>query len=103
MRGPTEGDEMLRTPVNDTRMRILEWLKDPSAHFPPDPDIRLTDGVTADAVAAKLGVPRPVADTHLALLTALGLLRGHRIGDHVHYRRDEVRAAEVARIFEKGW
>ncbi|CAL9659836.1 hypothetical protein SUDANB105_06959 [Streptomyces sp. enrichment culture] len=94
---------MLRTPVNDTRMRILEWLKDPAAHFPPDPGTCPTDGVTADAVAAKLGLPRPVADTHLALLAALGLLRSHRIGDRVHYRRDEVRAAEVARIFEKGW
>jgi ArsR family transcriptional regulator len=94
---------MLRTPVNDTRMRILEWLKDPAAHFPPQQDIRHSDGVTAEAVAAKLGVPRPVADTHLALLTALGLLRSHRVGDSVHYRRDEVRAAEVAHIFEKGW
>ncbi|MFC9961975.1 ArsR family transcriptional regulator, partial [Streptomyces nigra] len=25
---------MLRTPVNETRLAILEWLRDPVAHFP---------------------------------------------------------------------
>ncbi|HZF88413.1 ArsR family transcriptional regulator [Streptomyces sp.] len=95
---------MLRTPAHDTRLRILEWLKDPAAHFPPrhGTDL-LADGVPGDAVAAKLGLPGPVTDTHLALLTALGLLRSRRIDGRVHYRRDEVRVAEVARMFEKGW
>ncbi|MER6348843.1 helix-turn-helix domain-containing protein [Streptomyces sp. NPDC001595] len=95
---------MLRTPGNDTRLRILEWLKDPAAHFPRQPRPGpLADGVTAETVAAKLGVPRPVADTHLTLLTALGLLRARTVHGRVHYRSDEVRIAEVARLFEKGW
>ncbi|MFE0511258.1 ArsR/SmtB family transcription factor [Streptomyces sp. NPDC058964] len=95
---------MLRTPVGERRLDILEWLKDPAAHFPPqrhgDP---AEDGVTARAVAAKLGVSRRVADTHLGLLTRIGLLRTRRIGHRTYYRRDEVRIAEVARMFEKGW
>lgn len=95
---------MLRTPGNDTRLRILEWFKEPAAHFPPHHHTDLTaDGVPADAVAAKLGVPGPVAETHLALLAALGLLRAHHVDGRVHYRRDDMRIAEVARIFEKGW
>ncbi|GGM08391.1 hypothetical protein GCM10010129_60390 [Streptomyces fumigatiscleroticus] len=95
---------MLRTPTGETRLDILEWLKDPAAYFPPrrhgDP---AEDGVTADAVAARLGVDRRVAETHLDLLAALGLLRTRRIRWRTHYRRDEVRIAEVARMFEKGW
>ncbi|MEV7995265.1 ArsR family transcriptional regulator [Streptomyces sp. NPDC086077] len=95
---------MLRTPAGDARLRILEWLKDPVAHFPRQRYADLvTDGVCADAVAAKLGVPRAVARTHLTLLTNLGMLRAKRVRRRVHYRRDEVRIAEVARIFEKGW
>ncbi|MFF4255286.1 ArsR family transcriptional regulator [Streptomyces sp. NPDC001663] len=95
---------MLRTPVSEKRLDILEWLKDPAAHFPPQPHGDLVeDGVTADAVAAKLGVPRTVACTHLELLAGIGLLRTRRIRRRTYYRRDEIRIAEVARMFEKGW
>ncbi|MCA2204708.1 helix-turn-helix domain-containing protein [Streptomyces sp. SMS_SU21] len=87
-------DDMLRNPADGTRLRILAWLAE------PDPAVR---GLSADDVAARLGVPRPVALTHLRLLTALGLL--HPIGqdDGLHYRRDEMRLAEVTQLFEKGW
>ncbi|MFF4586311.1 ArsR family transcriptional regulator [Streptomyces sp. NPDC001388] len=95
---------MLRTPVGERRLDILEWLKEPARHFPPQRHGHLADdGVTADAIAAKLGVRRRVADTHLTLLTDLGLLRATRVRRRVYYRRDEVRIAEVARMFEKGW
>ncbi|MFJ2605475.1 ArsR family transcriptional regulator [Streptomyces sp. NPDC091279] len=95
---------MFRTPVSERRRRVLEWLREPAAHFPPQPDGDLTeDGVASDAVAAKLGVPVAVADTHLALLADLGLLRTRTLGSRTYYRRDDLRIAEVARMFEKGW
>lgn len=95
---------MTVTPSGRMRQTILEWLKDPAAYFP---DTRRHDlgetGVTARAIAAKLGVPRRTALAHLDFLTRLGVLRIHRVRCRVHYRRDEVRIAEVARMFEKGW
>lgn len=95
---------MLKTPVSERRLDILEWLKEPARHFPPQRRGDLAEeGVTADVVAAKLGVPREVARTHLALLADLGLLRARRIRRRTHYLRDEMRIAEVARMFEKGW
>ncbi|MGW4732984.1 ArsR family transcriptional regulator [Streptomyces shenzhenensis] len=95
---------MLRNPVGRTRLEILEWLKDPAAHFPRGRHVDpAEDGVTARAVAAKLGVSRRVADNHLRLLAGIGLLRTKRIRRRTHYRRDEVRIAEVSRLFEKGW
>ena len=95
---------MLKRPVSGKRLRILEWLKDPAAHFPPQRHADLVeDGVTAAAVAAKLGVPRSVAESDLRLLAAAGLLRTTSVHGRTHYRRDEVRIAEVARMFEKGW
>ncbi|MDQ0579207.1 ArsR family transcriptional regulator [Streptomyces rishiriensis] len=95
---------MLRTPVSERRLDILEWLKEPARHFPPQRHGDLVeDGVTADVVAAKLGVCRQAAGTHLALLAGVGLLRAKRIRRRTYYRRDEMRIAEVARMFEKGW
>ncbi|MFI1417495.1 helix-turn-helix domain-containing protein [Streptomyces sp. NPDC020731] len=85
---------MPRTPVDGTRLRILTLLREQDTS---------ADGLTAEAVAARLALPRPVALTHLRLLTALGLLRTGRSGGRVRYRRDEIRIAEVAQLFEKGW
>ncbi|PZH19767.1 ArsR family transcriptional regulator [Streptomyces sp. NTH33] len=94
---------MLRTSAGRTRLLILEWLRDPAAHAPRRRRDPLTHGATAKAVAAGLGIPRRTAGTHLALLTDLGLLRARRIRCRTYYSRDEVRIAEVARMFEKGW
>jgi ArsR family transcriptional regulator len=85
---------MLRTPVGDTRLRILAWLRGPE---------RGERGATADAVAARFGSPRPVAVTNLRLLTSLGLLRTAGSAGRLHYRRDEMRIVQVARMLEKGW
>ncbi|MEU6139773.1 winged helix-turn-helix domain-containing protein [Streptomyces sp. NPDC047081] len=95
---------MLRASVSGTRLDILEWLKEPAAHFPPQSHgSGVERGVTVDAVAAKLGVSSAVAGTHLGLLADMGLLTACRIGTRTYYRRDEIRIAEVARMFEKGW
>ncbi|MGI5371972.1 ArsR/SmtB family transcription factor [Streptomyces iakyrus] len=85
---------MLRTPTDETRLRILAWLKEPRA---------AADGVTADAVAERFALPRPVAVTHLRLLEATGMVRTSRSAGRVRYHRDDMRIAEVARMFEKGW
>ncbi|MET8770366.1 helix-turn-helix domain-containing protein [Streptomyces sp. NPDC004658] len=95
---------MMGTPSGRMRQTILYWLKDPSAHFPaPRRRDTAETGVTARAIAAKLGVPRRTALAHLDFLTRLGVLRTRRIRGRTHYRRDEIRIAEVARMFEKGW
>ncbi|MEU8032652.1 ArsR family transcriptional regulator [Streptomyces sp. NPDC049099] len=95
---------MMGTPSGRMRQTILEWLKDPADNFPAhcrrDPVAR---GVTARAVAVKLGVPRRTAVAHLDFLTRLGVLRARRVRCRTYYRRDEIRIAEVARMFEKGW
>ncbi|MFF9299080.1 helix-turn-helix domain-containing protein [Streptomyces althioticus] len=85
---------MLRNPADGTRLRILAWLAEPDT---------AGRGLTADDVAARLGVPRPAALTHLRLLTALGLLHLTGQDDGPRYRRDEIRLAEVTQLFRKGW
>ncbi|MFE9925339.1 ArsR family transcriptional regulator [Streptomyces sp. NPDC005774] len=85
---------MIRTPDDGTRLHILAWLREPG---------RVEHGATPEAVATRFGMTRPVALTHLRLLTAVGLLRTGGAAGRPYYRCDEVRIAEVARMFEKGW
>ena len=80
----------LRALANERRLLILEWLKDPVAHFPPQVDGDLvTDGVCGVLIAAKLGVSPPTASEHLKVLSQAGLLRSKRIKQWTFYQRDE--------------
>ena len=80
----------IRALANERRLLILEWLKDPVAHFPPQVDGDLvTDGVCGVLIAAKLGVSQPTASEHLKVLSQAGLLRAKRIKQWTFYQRDE--------------
>jgi len=75
---------------NGRRFQILEWLKQPRRHFPPQSDGDLVrDGVCGVLIAEKLGVSQPTVSEHLKVLTQAGLLRAKRIKQWTFYRRDE--------------
>ncbi len=86
----------IRALANERRLRILEWLKDPRANFPPQVDGDLVeDGVCALLIARKLGVSQPTVSEHLKVLSQAGLLRSKRIKQWTFYKRDEARIREV--------
>ena len=81
---------LLKVLASETRLTILEWLKDPVAHFPPQIDGDLIqDGVCADFIREKLGISAATASRHLTLLTEAGLLNATRKKGWTFYRRDE--------------
>jgi DNA-binding transcriptional ArsR family regulator len=89
-------EKTIRALANDRRLQILEWLKDPEAHFPPQVDGDLVkDGVCVVFLAEKLGVSQPTATEHLKVLSQAGLVRSKRIRQWTFYRRDEPRIREV--------
>jgi DNA-binding transcriptional ArsR family regulator len=88
----TRHADALRALANERRLRILEWLKDPAAHFPPQVDGDLVeDGVCGVLIARKLGVSQPTVSEHLKVLSQAGLVRAKRIKQWTFYRRDEAR------------
>lgn len=81
---------VFRALANDRRVQILEWLKDPRRHFPPQVDGDLVqDGVCGLLIARKLRVSHPTASEHLKILSQAGFLRGKRIKQWTFYKRDE--------------
>jgi len=92
----------LRALANPKRLQILEWLKHPRAHFPPQRDGDLVeDGVCGLLIAAKLGVSQPTASEHLRVLAHAGLIRGKRIKKWTFYRRHEPSIARIKRTIAR--
>ena len=88
--------------ANDRRLQILEWLKNPRAHFPPQVDGDLVkDGVCGVFIAEKLGISQPTVSEHLRVLADAGLLTGKRIKQWTFYRRDESHITAVKDIIRK--
>jgi DNA-binding transcriptional ArsR family regulator len=89
--------DIARALANDKRLLILKWLKDPTAHFPPQVDGDLVkDGVCGIFIAAKLDVSQPTASEHLKILSAAGLIKSKKIKQWIFYKRDET-AIKAAR------
>jgi DNA-binding transcriptional ArsR family regulator len=89
---------VFRALANDRRLQILDWLKDPKAHFPPQVDGDLvTDGVCGVRIAEKLGLSQPTVSEHMRVLSQAGLVRGKRIKQWTFYKRDEARIREAKR------
>ncbi|HVR40749.1 MAG TPA: metalloregulator ArsR/SmtB family transcription factor [Thermoanaerobaculia bacterium] len=90
--------EVVKALANEKRLQILEWLKKPRAHFPPQVYGDLVrDGVCGVFIAEKLGVTQPTASEHLRVLLQAGLIRAKRIRQWTFYKRDEKRVREVKR------
>src|SRR5205809_7553162 len=82
--------ELAKALSSDRRLLVLEWLKDPRAHFPPQVDGDLVkDGVCSVFIARKLEITQPSASEHLNLLAGAGLIRGKKVKQWTLYKREE--------------
>jgi DNA-binding transcriptional ArsR family regulator len=83
---------------NDRRLQILEWLKNPTAHFRPQVDGDLVDdGVCGVLIAEKLGISQPTVSEHMRVLVDAGLVDAKRIKQWTFYKRDEKAIAAFKR------
>ena len=82
--------ELFTALASPKRLQILDWLKSPREHFPPQRDGDLVeDGVCVLFIADKLGVAQPTATAHLQELKRAGLVTSKRVGQWTFYKRDE--------------
>lgn len=95
----TEGDlkVALKALASDKRLKILDWLKDVKANFPPqeqgDP---VSEGACNLFIVEKLGVSQPTGSRHLKVLVDAGLVVATRRKGWTYYRRNEDALAAVA-------
>jgi ArsR family transcriptional regulator len=81
---------------SDKRLQVLEWLADPTAHFPPQRDGDLEeDGVCAVFIAEKLGVSQPTTSRHMKTLLDAGLVTAKAQKGWTFYRLDPAGMAQA--------
>lgn len=82
---------------NETRLKILQGLKEPAKHFPPqdegDVDI---DGVCVSSIREGVGLSQSTVSAYLATLQRAGLVRAKRRGQWTYYKRDEAAIRQIA-------
>ena len=87
---------VLRALSSERRLQVLDWLKDPRAHFREQVDGDLVDdGVCGLLIAEKLGVSQPTVTEHMKLLVEIGAVRAKRIKQWTFYKRDEERIRAI--------
>ena len=95
-------ESVFKALANDKRLQVLDWLKDPTRHFPPQVDGDLEkDGVCAVYLTEKLGVSQPTAAQHLKALVQADLLVATRIKQWTFYRRNEERLDAVKALIRE--
>lgn len=100
---PREVASAMRALGNERRLLIMEWLKAPRKHFPPQVDGDLVDdGVCGVFIARKLGVSQPTASEHLNILVRAGLIRPKRIKQWTFYQRDETKIRALKKAIDGG-
>ncbi len=90
---------MAKALASPTRVRILEWLKDPGENFVSR---RLgdlsTSGVCASLIAEKVGASQPTVSRHLDVLRRAGLIETERVAGWSFHRRNEEGLARAQRL-----
>ncbi len=81
-------DAIHKALANPVRRDILQWLKDPHAHFAHQQH-PLELGVCAGLIDARTGLSQSTVSAHLATLQRAGLVCSHRVGQWIYYKRNE--------------
>ena len=82
--------EISKVLANQTRVNILQWLKDPEANFPPHKEIdHFDDGVCVGFIQDKAGLSQSTISTYLNSMQNANLVIPTRHGKWTYYRRNE--------------
>jgi DNA-binding transcriptional ArsR family regulator len=94
--------EVFKALSNETRLLIVQWLKNPEVHFPKpqNGDIR-EDGVCVSDIHKKVGLSQSTVSLYLSMLQNAGLIKAKRIGQFTYYKRDEENIEKIVALISK--
>jgi DNA-binding transcriptional ArsR family regulator len=89
--------EVFKALSNESRLQIMELLKDPKAHFHHESGVDMVKvGVCVGEIRRVTGLTQSTVSMYLSQMEKAGLLISTRIGKWTYYRRDEEAIARLA-------
>ena len=87
---------------NETRVHILQWLKDPECNFPPHRELgHFRFGVCSQYIQDKAGLSQSTISHFLNMMEKAGLVIATRHGKWTYYKRNETTIADYIRYLRK--
>lgn len=74
---------------NETRLKILQWLKEPEQNFTIGESLDDDHGVSVSLIQQKAGLSQSTTSHYLSLLQDAKLITATRCGQWTYYRRNE--------------
>ena len=94
--------EIFKALANESRLKILAWMKEPEKHFGDCPGGGDRGRrVCVGEIQAKLGLSQSTASQYLAILEQAGLVRARREGQWTFYERNETAIQELGRFLNQ--
>ncbi|AMR34220.1 transcriptional regulator [Mucilaginibacter sp. PAMC 26640] len=82
---------------NNTRLQILQWLKQPEINFPGH-TAACGAGVCVGKIQEKASLTQSTVSEYLSLLQRAGLVSATRIGQWTYYKRNEEAFAALSEL-----
>jgi DNA-binding transcriptional ArsR family regulator len=100
--GEMELLEVFKALSNETRLQIVQWLKNPEIHFqkPQHGDIH-EDGVCVSDIHKKVGLSQSTVSLYLSMLQNAGLIKAKRVGQWTYYKRDEENIKKIIELLSR--
>ncbi|KYC73901.1 ArsR/SmtB family transcription factor [Heyndrickxia coagulans] len=94
--------EVFKALSNESRLQMLQWLKEPERYFVPHEGVDMNKtGVCVGQMTEKLKMTQSTVSQYLMILSKAGLLKTKRIGKFTYYKRDENAIREIVELLKK--
>lgn len=89
--------KVIKALCNVNRLRILQWLDDPSENFTQQDQEDIEEvGVCVDFIREKAGISQSTTSQYMSKLQEADLVTSTRIGQWTYYQRNEETIQEFA-------
>lgn len=89
---------------NETRLKILLWLKNPSKNFEPQIHLPILNdfqgGVCLGSIRKKTKLSQSTISNFLSILEEADLVESKKFGQYTYFRRNEKTIQEIAKWIE---